>query len=279
MRGEGESEFKLSELLTVLCGDWAEQLASLPGQSVDFILTSPPYDNARTYGGHKWEFEGGALQMFRVLKDGGVCCWNVNDMTVDGSETLTSCKQKIFFREVCGFRIHDTMIWEKVHVGAPNAAQYHQMFEYVFVLSKGKPKTFNPIEDRKNIYGGKSPFSYNSKRQANGDIKKTRECGICAEYGRRGNVWKGNSRAQEDPCAALPHPAMMPKWLARDLILSWSNTGDTVLDPMAGSGTVCREAISNARKSIAIDVNQEYCDLIRQQCDITPGLPLHTSPR
>lgn len=265
----------MSDLLTVLEGDSAEIMKSLADESVDLVVTSPPYDGLRTYGGVlDWDFEATARQIDRVLKPGGVCCWNVNDATVDGSETLTSCDQKIFFNRTLGLLIHDTMIWKKVHVAAPNPRLYHQMFEYIFVLSKGRAKTFNPIEDRPNKYGGKSPFSFNSKRQVDGSIKKTRERGICADMGRRANVWEGNSRAQENPCAPLPHPAMMPAWLARDLIISFSNTGDTVLDPFGGSGTTGKEAIGLGRKAILCEKNTDFLKLIREQCDVTPGLQL-----
>lgn len=264
-------------MLTIIQGDWEERLKDIPDCSIDLTVTSPPYDDARTYGGHKWEFEHGAIELFRVMKPGGVVCWNVNDMVKDGSETLTSCKQKIFFVEQCGFRIHDTMIWEKTHVACPDSTRYHQMFEYVFILSKGKPKTFNRIADRPNKWAGSTPFSYNSKRLANGAIKKTREVegrGKISDMGSRSNVWKGNSRAQEEPCHTLEHPAMMPKWIVRDMILSWSNPDDVVLDPMAGSGTVPYQAIATGRRAIAIEINTDYIPLIESACRVTPGLQL-----
>lgn len=244
----------------------------MPAQSVQLVVTSPPYDNLRTYHGHcQWNFEATALELYRVLADGGVCCWNVGDAIVDGSETLTSFRQALFFKDKVGFRMHDTMIWQKVHIAAPNSRQYHQMFEYIFVLSKGPAKTLNFIEDRKNKYAGLKPFSYNSKRQVDGEMKRTgkhKERGAIKEMGRRTNVWTGNSRAQESPCKKLEHPAMMPKWLARDLILSWSNPGDTVLDPMCGSGTTLFEAEKAGRNSIGIDSNQSYVAAIQENIQV-----------
>ena len=265
--------------IKILQGDSVEMLKAIPDASVHLVVTSPPYDSLRSYGGNlKWDFEGTALELFRVLVPGGAVCWNVNDSVVDGSETLTSCDQKSFFHRKAGFCIHDTMIWEKTHVACPDSTRYHQMFEYVFVLSKGKPSTFNRISDRRNKWAGATPFSYNSKRLVNGDIKRTREVddrGAIAEFGSRSNVWKGNSRAQEEPCVTLPQPAMMPKWLVRDLILSWSNIGDTVLDPFAGSGTTGRMAFENNRNAILIEINPDYIPIIEQQIsNVTPDLIL-----
>lgn len=270
----------MNDLLTILCGDSAAQLRTLEAGSVQLVVTSPPYDNARTYGSaaFEWNFEAVAVELHRVLEDGGTLCWNVGDMVVDGSETLTSFRQALYFKDKCGFLLHDTMIWEKTHVATPCSNRYHQMFEYVFVFTKGKQKTFNAIEDRKNLWAGAEPFSYNSKRQQDGTIIKTRDAdgrGSIREYGRRSNVWKGNSAAQETPCATLPHPAMMPKWLARDLILSFSNAGDTVCDPFLGSGTTAIEAIQTGRKAIGIDKNPEYVALARNRCaQATPGFAL-----
>lgn len=263
----------MTDRLTILQGDALEMLRTLPAESVHCCVTSPPYDNLRTYGGYSWEFEGIARELFRVLVAGGVLCWNVNDATVDGSETLTSCKQKIFFREQVGFRVHDTMIYEKLNFSHPESSRYHQMFEYVFVLSKGSPRVFNPIKDKPNIWAGSGTFGKNTLRESDG-LMKERKRNIITEFGRRGNVWTGRTRGQEEVCGSLPHPAMMPKWLARDLILSWSDPGETVLDPMCGSGTTLTEAIQTGRRAIGIELNPEYVQLIHQRTNVTPGLPL-----
>lgn len=263
----------MENLLTVLQGDCVEKLKEIPDGSVQLGVTSPPYDNLRTYGGFTWDFEKTALQLYRVLCDGGILCWNVGDSVVDGSETLTSAKQKIFFREECGFRVHDTMIYEKSNFANPDTTRYHQLFEYVFILSKGKPRCFNPIRDKPNVYAGAMPLGINTKRERNGD-KSQRPRRQYSELGMRGNVWKGNTAGQERPCEACAHPAMMPKWLAHDLILSWSNVGDTVIDPLAGSGTTGKEAIELGRKAILIELNPAYLKIINETCNVTLGLAL-----
>lgn len=265
--------FTFRGMIEIRCGDALVELGKIPDESVQCCVTSPPYDNLRTYGGCSWDFKGIAMQLFRVLCPGGVLCWNVGDSVVDGSETLTSFRQAIYFKDVCGFKVHDTMIYEKTNFGHPEKSRYHQLFEYVFILSKGSPRCFNPIKDKRNAWAGHGPFGVSTMRNANGEqIQKQRN--IIAEYGMRGNVWRCNTAGQENVCCPINHPAVMPFGLCRDLILSWSNVGDTVLDPMAGGGTTGRAALEFGRKAILIELNPKYIELINQRTFITPGLPL-----
>lgn len=258
-------------MIEISCKDSADALLSLPEGSVDLFVTSPPYDALRTYGGHVFRFKETAKAMFRALKPGGVACWNVGDSVVDGSETLTSFRQAIYFKDVCGFRVHDTMIYEKSNFGHPERARYHQLFEYIFILAKGEPATFNPIKDKKNAWAGTGPFGVSTMRNADGEqIKKRRN--IIAEYGMRGNVWRCNTAGQENCCEAIEHPAVMPAKLCRDLILSWSNPGELVGDPMAGSGTTGREAFATGRRAWLNEVNPEYIPIIERSCRTTAGL-------
>lgn len=265
------------EPLRILHGDSVEHLRTFPTASIQLVVTSPPYDALRTYGGHSWDFEATARELYRVLCDGGVCCWNVGDSVVDGSETLTSAKQKIFFRESVGFRVHDTMIYEKSNPGNPsdNQRRYNQVVEYVFVLSKGAPMAWNPIRDKRNSSFGVRRFGAKTRRDKNGDPK-----GFftgrkpAAEFGLRSNCWRGNTAAQETPCVKREHPAPMPKWLARDLIISWSNPGDTVLDPFGGSGTTGKAALELGRKAILIEIEESYLPVMERSCHVTMGLAL-----
>lgn len=252
---------KINTTVKVICGDSVAVLKSLPDESIDSIVTSPPYDNLRTYGGHSWDFKGTAKEIGRVLKPGAVCCWVVGDAMIKGSESLTSFKQAIFFKEQVGLLIHDTMIYEKGNFSSPSSNRYHQTFEYIFILSKGNLACFNPIKDKVNIWAGTGTFGKNTIREVSGEMT-LRKRNIITDYGMRGNVWRGKTRGQEEMCIASIHPAMMPKWLARDLILSWSNKGDTVLDFFAGSGTVGHEAKKLDRSVILSDINPEYIPLL-----------------
>ena len=219
-------------------------------------------------------FEGIAQELFRVICDGGIVCWNVNDSVVDGSETLTSFRQAIYFKDVVGFRVHDTMIYEKSNGSKPDPTRYNPCAEYIFILTKGKPRCFNPIKDKQNVTAGKPCFGIHTMREKDGTMTNRKERKVAAEYGTRSNVWKGLTRGQEDAGLNLSHPAMMPKWLAHDLILSWSNHGDIVLDPMAGSGTTGQMAIGLGRRAILIESNPDYIPLIEQSCNVTPGMAL-----
>lgn len=229
----------------------------------DLCVTSPPYDDMRTYDGCQWNFQTIASQIERVLLPGGILCWVVNDSIQDGCESLTSTKQKIFFVEELGMRCR-TLIYQKPNFSHPNKNWYHSVFEYVFVLSKGNPKAWNPITDRKNKTAGcVGNLGVNTFTERDGS-KSVRAKKITAELGKRHNIWLGNTRGQEDMCIELKHPAMMPKWLARDLILSFSNPGDHVLDPMAGSGTVGQQAIAIGRRATSIDSNPKYVEWMRR---------------
>jgi len=245
----------------IVCGDCVEVMKEMPKDSVDLVVTSPPYDSLRTYNGYDFNFENIAQELFRVTKDGGVVVWVVGDGTENGSETGTSFRQALYFKEI-GFNLHDTMIYQKHNFSNPSRTRYHQIFEYMFVLSKGKPKTFNPIKDRKNVYGGKSgSWGKNTVRQVDGSFKENKRKRN-SEFGMRYNIWRmitHNKKAE--------HPAMFPESLAEDHILTWSNIGDVVLDPMVGSGTTCKMAAKNGRKYIGIDVSEEYCKLATDRID------------
>ena len=255
--------------VTIYHGDNVEVMATLPGDSIDLVVTSPPYDNLRTYSAGKpinelWDFEGVAQQLWRLIKPGGVVVWVVADATVNGSETGTSFRQALRFMDI-GFRLHDTMIYMKPGFSFPDHVRCHQVFEYMFCMSKGDVKTFNQIKDRKTINGGK-PLGGDYKRDSNGKSVMragSDSRGLRAEYGGRSNVWEvaaGGSNSSSD-AVAFNHPAIFPEALARDHILSWSNEGDIVLDPFSGSGTTAKMAKHNGRKAIGIEINEKYCEI------------------
>lgn len=252
----------------IINADNVETLRGFPDDCIDLTVTSPPYDNLRTYGGHSWNFEALAEQLFRVTKPGGVVVWVVNDATVDGSETGTSFRQALHFMQI-GFRLHDTMIYLKPGFSFPDHVRCHQVFEYMFVLSKGNVSTFNQIKDRKTINGGK-PLGGDYKRDSNGKSvmrEGSNHRGFRQEYGGRSNVWEvaagGSNSASES--IAFDHPAIFPEALARDHILSWSNEGDLVLDPFSGSGTTAKMAKLMGRRYIGIEINAEYCEIAAER--------------
>jgi len=250
----------------IICGDNVETLRGFPDDCIDLTVTSPPYDNLRTYGGHSWDFEGVAQQLWRVTKPGGVVVWVVADATINGSETGTSFRQALRFMEI-GFRLLDTMIWNKPPAGANGSSQcYPQSCEFMFVLSKGSPTSVNRLQDRRNSTAGQMQRKTIAGRcgKNNTGAKDMRPLAVTPEFGLRTNVWEYAVGAISGS-DHTSHPAVFPEALARDHILSWSNEGDTVLDPFSGSGTTAKMAKLMGRQFIGIEVNPEYCEIAEER--------------
>ena len=241
-------------------------------ESIDLTVTSPPYDNLRDYTGYKFDYERLAKELYRVTKPGGVVVWVVGDTTKDFCESLTSFTQAKCFVEQCGFKLLDTMIYGKENYAPayPNLMRYSNQFEYMFVFLKGrKPKTFNPITIAKSdsTIERRKYSQIGAYRQRDGSFK--RNLIQCKDEANKqaANVWfypvsYGNSTTDK---IAFNHPAIFPEKLAHDHIVSWSNPGDIVLDPMAGSGTVLKVAEQLGRESIGIEISEEYCDIIKKR--------------
>jgi DNA modification methylase len=255
----------------LFCGDCVEVMREMESESIDLVVTSPPYDDLRIYQGFKFDFQATALELARVLKRGGVIVWVVNDQTKNGSESLTSFKQAIFFVEQCRLKLHDTMIWEKSGSLPLTHDRYEQHFEYMFIFSKQKPKTFNPLMEQSLYVDQKRKICVHSA-SANEDSacklsgKAGKEYTTKSEKMRR-NIWKysvGYKQSSKDDIA-FQHPAIFPEQLVADHITSWSNEGDTVLDPFAGSGTTLKVSQQLGRNAIGIEISPQYCDLIRQR--------------
>jgi DNA modification methylase len=237
----------------IICGDNCDVLGTFPRACIDLVVTSPPYDDLRTYGGHSWDFYGVAWQLKRVLKPGGVIVWVVADATKDGSETGTSFEQALHFKTL-GLNLHDTMTWHKQNALPLNNNRYEPSTEYMFVLSDGPPKSFNAIRER-SLLAGK--VSGGTQIQADGErVPKWGNGRLYQATKVKQNLWQypvggGNGL----------HPAIFPEELARDHILSWSNEGDLVLDPFNGSGTTTKMAREMGRRYIGIEVNPDYCKI------------------
>jgi len=247
------------ELDTIYNEDCLETMSRMPDDFVDLTVTSPPYDNLRKYNGYCFDFENVAKQLYRVTKPGGVVVWVVGDATVNGSESGTSFRQALFFKEV-GFNLHDTMIYYSDKPPLTHN-RYEQKFEYMFVLSKGRPSVFNPIMidslqagRDKGLGGFREPDNHLRDRNTPHPVSDKKI---------KGNVWSyatgyGGSTKDKD---AFKHPAIFPEALAADHIRSWSNEGDTVYDCFLGSGTTAKMAINLKRHFIGSEISSEYYDI------------------
>ena len=240
----------------VHCMDNCKGMMMLPDECIDLVVTSPPYDDLRTYGGHSWDFYGVAWNLARVLKPGGVIVWNVADQTKDGSETGTSMRQALHFQSL-GLNLHDTMIYASDKPPLTHN-RYEQAWEYVFILSKGKPEAWNPIK-RDSIHAGKARSGSFIKAANEGYTPANSQKPTGSET-LLNNIWwyaTGNEKNG--------HPAPFPERMAADHIASWSNKGDIVLDPFMGSGTTAKAAQELGRHYVGFEINPEYVEICQRR--------------
>ena len=245
-----------------------ETMSRMPDCFVDLTVTSPPYDNLREYKGYSFPFEDIAKELYRVTKIGGVLVWVVGDAVINGSESGTSFKQALFFMQ-CGFNLHDTMIYEKNGAAYPaneKSNRYSQVFEYMFILSKGNPNTYNLLKDKKNRWAGATNFGTPSTRKPSGETHKS-EAYFVSDFGYRNNIWRYNNGAgfSSKDEIAFSHPAIFPEQLAADHIYSWSNEGDLVYDCFMGSGTTAKMAHLQKRNWIGSEMSKEYCEIAEKR--------------
>jgi site-specific DNA-methyltransferase (adenine-specific) len=220
---------------------------------IDLTVTSPPYDGLRVYNGYSFDFDLVASELYRVTKQGGVVVWIIGDSTTKGSESGTSFRQALGFKEA-GFNLHDTMIWRKSNpMPKFRSKRYFDVFEYMFVLSKGQPKTFNPLMQSNKRAG--ELYDYTAKVKTKGKVRTKKTFNINDER-YKDNIWEC-AVAKND----TDHPAVFPESLIADHIKSWSNEGDIVYDPFIGSGTTALAARSLGRNYIGSEISKEYCQI------------------
>lgn len=263
------------EINTLYNEDCLITMSKIPDNTIDLTLTSPPYDDLRTYNkhlsGNKTEFNGYsfpfeliAKELFRITKKGGVVVWVVGDATNKGSETGTSFRQALYFKE-CGFNLYDTMIYQKTGTPFPQKTRYNQTFEYMFVFSKGKPNTFNPIM-KKNVTAGAVRHS-RKFRDADGNMIEGFNGKPINEYGIENNIWlikNGMNKSTKDTIA-FEHPAIFPEELAEKHIITWTNENDLVYDPFMGSGTTAKSSILLGRNWIGSELDETYSEICNKR--------------
>lgn len=260
--------------ITVYNENCLTYLKTIPDNSIKFTLTSPPYDNIRDYKGYSFPFEDIAKELWRTTKSGGVIAWNVADATVKGSETGTSMRQALFFMSL-GFRLHDTMIYAKKNPmpAGVSSKRYHQAWEYIFILSKETPETFNPIMVKAKFGHLEANMKHRGKDGEINYVKTKRN-----EFTKVRNIFEynvGGGHSTKDK-VAYGHPALMPEKLAYDMITTWTNEGDLIFDPFSGAGTTAKMCVLSNRKFFGTELSLEYCELIKNR--ISPLLQPEFNP-
>lgn len=250
--------YELNEIYNIDC---LEGMKNLPDNCIDLIVTSPPYDNLRTYKGFCFQFEDIAKEIYRIMKPTGIVVWIVGDKIDKGNKSLTSFKQCLFFQSI-GFKVHDIMIYRKKNTPFMRSNAYTNCYEFMFILAKDKVATFNPLKTKtarsgyEMLVAGKKADGINNKVMGHLNEEKVLT-----------NIWEyavGLGGSTNDK-VAFKHPAIFPEKLAQDHILSWSNEGDVVLDPFSGSGTTAKMAKICHRYYLGFEISPEYTDISRQR--------------
>lgn len=240
--------------------DCLQTMKRMPDNFIHLTVTSPPYDNLRKYNGYHFDFESIAKELYRVTKQGGIVAWIVGDATIKGSETGTSFRQALYFMGI-GFRLHDTMIYNKVGYIPLTHRRYEQAFEYMMIFSKGRPSVFNPMKIPCKTPGKKYKMNGVKSIDPKTSIRARQQVITVKDSKIKGNVWAfhlGNNDKTK-------HPAPFPEQLCGDHIISWTNKGDLVYDPFMGSGTTAKMAIINGRNWIGSEISTEYCQIIQER--------------
>ena len=257
----------------IIEGNCVEVMRKIQSDVIDLTVTSPPYDDLRNYKGFVFPFEDIAKELYRITKQGGVVVWVVNDATIEGSETGTSFKQALYFREI-GFNLHDTMIFRKKNpIPQIYRKRYNNEFEFMFVFSKGVVKTHNPIMVD-CMHAGLELNGTTYKNFSKNDQTREKMAKPVKDKKIKGNIWEYVVGKKQEDQEAKGHPAPFPCELVRDHIKSWTNQGDIVLDPMNGSGTTARVACEMGRTYIGIDISREYCEIARERVKLIENQPL-----
>ncbi len=245
---------------TIYNEDCLLTMAKMPDDFIDFVVTSPPYDDIRDYNGYQFEFEKIARELYRVMKKGGIVIWVVGDKMENGSETGTSFRQALYFKEI-GFNIHDTMIYYKNNPMPTTGKRYHQHFEYMFAFSKGSPEKFYPLEE-KTKYSGLANMKNRGKDGSLNYEKvertKTKKVGNVFFYSIGGGISTKDKIAYQ-------HPAIFPEQLVIDQMQTWTDENDLVYDPFMGSGTTAKIAIIMGRRWIGSEISKEYVDIAHKR--------------
>tara|TARA_Y100000034_G_C6875037_1_gene400043 strand:- start:483 stop:1289 length:807 start_codon:yes stop_codon:yes gene_type:complete len=250
-----------SHINNIICGDNIEVMRAIPENSIDLVVTSPPYDNIRDYKGYNMDLHNVGHQVHRVLKEGGVCVMIIQDGTKNFGKSLTSFRTIVDWCDSFGFKLFETVIYKKHGVaGAWWSKRFRVDHEYIPIFLKGKrPQYFNkePLKIP-SIHGGKT-LTGCATRLTNGKTLKAKKVTI-NKLKCRGTLWDYTT-CGDGSKLKHKHPATFPNMLPYDIIECFCPEDGIVLDPFNGSGTTCVAARSLNRNYVGIESSREYCDI------------------
>jgi site-specific DNA-methyltransferase (adenine-specific) len=253
------------ELNKIYCMDCLEGMRKLPDDSIDLVVTSPPYDNLRTYKGFSVDLHSTGKEAYRVLKDGGIAVMVIQDQTKAFAKTLTSFRLIIDWCDNIGFRLFETIIYRKYGTeGAWWKARFRVDHEYMPIFLKGKkPQYFNKKLLMVPSKHGGEILTGSGNRRTTGETTKTVTRPINPTKC-RGTIWDYLMAGDKDPLKRK-HPAPFPDQIPIDFITCFCPPKGIVLDPFIGSGSTAVAAKKLGRHYIGFEITPEYCEIAEQR--------------
>ena len=265
----------MTEAMILLVGDCTERLKAVEADSVDLIVTSPPYANQRavTYGGIKpddyvdW-FLPIADQLYRVLKPTGTFILNIKEPAVNG-ERHTCVIELVLEMRKRGWLWTEEFVWHKKNCYPgkwPN--RFRDAWERLYQFNKHHKFKMNQAEVMIPVGDW-----YGNRMRNLSETDRTRdESKVGSGFGKKVENWIGRDMVYPSnvlhgatECGNRQHSAVFPYWLPEWFIELFTDPGDMVLDPFAGSGTAVFAALDMGRNAMGVEIYEPYCEKLREQ--------------
>lgn len=262
---------------TLIFGDCREELAGVPTDSVDLIVTSPPYADrrAKTYGGVKpdeyvdW-FLPITAELRRVLKPSGTFVLNIKELAVNG-ERHTYVIELILEMKKQGWFWTEEFVWHKKNCYPgkwPN--RFRDAWERL--LQFNKERKFKMNQEAVMVPVG--DWYENRMRNLSETDQIRDESKVGSGFGKKVENWVGRDMVYPTnvlhgatECGNRNHSAVFPYWLPEWFIDLFTDPGDTVLDPFMGSGTTAFASLDKGRDVIGIEIHEPYYQELRQRLE------------
>lgn len=252
-------------------GDTKDLLAEIPDNSIQLIITSPPYNLGKDYESkveieHYLEQQSEIIgELYRVLKNTGSLCWQVGNFVENGEVYPLDILYYGIFKKY-DLRLRNRIIWRFGH-GLHASKRFSGRYETILWFTKSDNYLFNL--DRVRVpskYPGKRHFKGGKKGQLSGNPlgKNPSDVWEVVLQDWEQEIWDIPNVKANHP-EKTGHPCQYPIELVERCVLAFSNEGDWVFDPFAGVGSALIAAIKNNRRAVGSDKEKEYVDLARDR--------------